>query len=98
MKNAMKNEKPENKSAARAPNLPGKTVPREANADKTAVDLTDETHSGEAALPHERDQSVGMTGGVPSKTVQQAHRDVKRGLQDTSRAPEADKAYDKLKK
>ena len=27
-------------------------------------------------LPHEHDQSVSMTDGAPSKTVQQAYRDV----------------------
>ncbi len=39
-----------------------------------------------------------MTGGVPSEVVQQGARDLKRGLEDTSRAPEADQAYKKLKK
>lgn len=93
----MKSQKAEDKSAAGAPNNPAPEALRKADADKT-VDLTDSPKSGEAALPHERDQTVGMTGGIPSKTVQQAHRDVKRGLQDTSRAPEADKAYEKQKK
>jgi hypothetical protein len=40
----------------------------------------------------------GMTGGVQSPVVQQGARDLKRGLQDTSRAPEAEAAYRKLKK
>jgi len=48
-------------------------------------------------LPHERDETPSMTGGVPSERVKQAHRDVSRGVQDTSRAPEADQAYRKLK-
>ncbi len=52
----------------------------------------------EPALPHERDESAGMTGGIESKVVQQGARDLKRGLEDTSRAPEADRAYRKLKK
>lgn len=30
-------------------------------------------------LPHEHDESVGATGGVPSEAMQQAYRDVKRG-------------------
>lgn len=51
-----------------------------------------------APLPNERDESVGATGGVPSERVRQGHRDVQRGVQDTSRGPEADQAYDKLKK
>ena len=49
-------------------------------------------------LPHERDEVVGATGAVPSEKVQQGYRDLKGGLQDTSRAPEAAAAYDKLKK
>ena len=40
-------------------------------------------------LPHERDQSVGMTDGNPSAKVQQAYRDVKRGLVDTDDGREA---------
>ena len=34
-------------------------------------------------LPHERDESVDMTHGEPDAQMQQAYRDVKRGLQDT---------------
>jgi hypothetical protein len=67
-------------------------------AEKAAVDLTSAAASSEPALPHERDESVGMTGGLPSGAVQQGARDLKRGLEDTSRAPEADRAYKKLKK
>ena len=48
-------------------------------------------------LPHERDESVGTTGGVPSAAVQQAYKDVKRGLQDTSRGAAANQAYEMLK-
>ncbi len=43
-------------------------------------------------LPHERDQSEqGMTDGVPSAEMQQAHRDLQRGLQDTGEAPEMER-------
>ena len=62
----------------------------------TAVDLT--SASASPVLPHERDESVGMTGGLQSGVVQQASRDLKRGLEDTSRAPEADRAYRKQQK
>ena len=51
----------------------------------------------EPKLPHEQDESVGSTGGVPSPEMQQAYKDVKRGLQDTSRGTAADAAYQKLK-
>lgn len=63
-----------------------------------AVDLTSTGAPTAPQLPHERDQSAGMTGGEPSARVQQGQRDLKRGLQDTSRAPEADTAYRQLKK
>ncbi|QNP48947.1 hypothetical protein [Diaphorobacter aerolatus] len=36
-----------------------------------------------AKLPHERDQSTSMTGGNKSPEMEQAHKDVKRGLRDT---------------
>ncbi|MEP7298383.1 MAG: hypothetical protein ABI702_19540 [Burkholderiales bacterium] len=53
---------------------------------------------GSPRLPHERDESVGATDGVPSKKMVDAHRDLQRGVEDTSRAPEADRAYRKLKR
>ena len=40
-------------------------------------------------LPHERDQSVDMTDGIPSPQMQQAYRDVERGLVDTDAGREA---------
>lgn len=56
-------------------------------------DSTSEPH-----LPNDRDESTGMTDGAPSEQVQQAHEDVKRGLEDTSRGRESNDAYEKLKK
>ena len=47
-------------------------------------------------LPHERDESVGATAGVASGAVQQAYRDVARGLQDTDRGAEAGRVYEQL--
>ena len=42
------------------------------------------TDAGNAAkLPHERDQSVNMTDQAPSPEMQQAHRDLQKGLVDT---------------
>ena len=77
--------------------------PRPKNAPTPApkgkgIDLTSPGPSTSPELPHERDEGTGMTAGVPSRRVQQGHADVKRGVQDTSRAPEADTAYRKLKK
>lgn len=71
----------------------------------TTVDLTEKissknplASSATPHLPHERDEVVGATGAVPSERVRQGYRDVTRGIRDTSRATEADAAYDKLKK
>ena len=61
------------------------------------VDLTSTGKSTSPAMPNDRDEKTGMTGGVPSKRVQQGSADVKRGVKDTSRAPEADAAYQKQK-
>ena len=55
------------------------------------------TTPSEPKLPHERDESVGAIGGVPTETIQQAYRDIKRGLQDTSRGTAANAAYEKFK-
>jgi hypothetical protein len=73
-----------------------RAVPR-TKTDAT-VDLTASKPSSEPLMPHDRDEKAGMTGGVSSKKVQQGARDVQRGLQDTSRAPEADEAYKKLRR
>ena len=48
------------------------------------------TKKSAAKLPHERDESVGMTGGVPSEQIKQAYRDVDRGLSNTDQGLEAD--------
>ena len=66
------------------------------NAINTKLPATVVTPTG-PKLPHERDESVGSTGGVPSPEMQQAYKDVKRGLQDTSRGTDANVAYEKLK-
>lgn len=89
---------------------PNDAADRPASAAPTArsVDTTQKTEpaapqaqaAGDALpkLPHERDQSVDMTGGQPDAEVQQAYRDVSRGLQDTDKGPPADRAYQKLKR
>lgn len=62
------------------------------------TDLTAPPAAGQTDLPHERDETVGMTGGIADPVIQQAHRDVERGIEDTSRSNETDQAYRKLKK
>ena len=66
-------------------------------AAERSIDLT-QRRARQPKLPHEADESTGSTGGVPSQRVQQSQRDVQRGLQDTSRAPEADSACCNLKR
>ena len=91
--------KPARKTSAGSGRSKPKHEPKPKPAE-TGVDLTaaETSTSATPELPHERDESAGMTGGVQSERVQQGHDDVERGLQDTSRAPEADSAYRKLKK
>ena len=45
------------------------------------------------------DAAAGLVDGVhPSAPLRQGYVDLQRGVQDTSRAPEADLAYKKLKR
>jgi len=89
----------------RTPRTPKTPVaPRPAEDTRGAVDLTrrkDETRRDadpHPHMPHERDESVGMTDGKPDPRMRQGQRDVQRGVQDTSRAPEADRTYEKFRK
>ena len=47
--------------------------------------------------PNERDDSVDMTPNLPDPVIEQAAIDVARGLQDTSKGEELNRAYKKLK-
>jgi hypothetical protein len=47
-------------------------------------------------LPHDRDQSVDMTNAKPDPRVKQGGEDVQRGVKDTSKSVEMDRAYKKL--
>lgn len=60
-------------------------------------DAADEADEASLALPHERDQSIEMTAKKPDPKMRQAGRDLDRGLQDTSKGPEMNRAYNKLK-
>ncbi|MGB4118287.1 MAG: hypothetical protein WBK51_17225 [Polaromonas sp.] len=48
-------------------------------------------------MPNERDESVDMTLEEPDPVIEQAAVDVARGLQDTSKGAELNRAYTKLK-
>ena len=71
---------------------PGRARPGRAT---TPADASDEAS---LALPHERDQSVGMTDAQPDPRIEQASKDLDRGLQDTGKRPAMNAAYDKLKR
>ena len=80
----------------------GKGMPERTPQDGSArVDRaqTAKDASAEASLslPHERDQKTAMTPAQPAATMRQAKRDVDAGLQDTSKQPEMNAAYNKQK-
>lgn len=74
------------------------TTRRQAPGPATHGHLKAPDSEGVPKLPHERDESVDMTHGKPDAQIEQAYRDVQRGLQDTDRGPPADKAYQKQKR
>ena len=57
----------------------------------------DATLQAELKMPHERDESMETTAAVPDPLIQQATADVMRGLMDTSKGAELNRAYKKLK-
>ncbi|CAN5399134.1 hypothetical protein BH10PSE16_BH10PSE16_33550 [soil metagenome] len=59
-------------------------------------DLEDASVEATLELPHDRDQASDMTGGQSNPVVTQAGQDIKKGLKDTSKAPEMDHAYKKI--
>lgn len=48
-------------------------------------------------MPNERDEAVDMTATSPDPMMEQAAADVARGVQDTSKGTELNRAYRKLK-
>ncbi|MDR6213603.1 hypothetical protein QE399_001292 [Paracidovorax wautersii] len=82
------------------PDAPATSVQRSVDTQNPRVPPSGDLEGEDGSvpqLPHERDQSVGMTDGQPDENVEQAYRDVSRGLQDTDRGPPADRAYQKQK-
>ncbi|MEO8038427.1 MAG: hypothetical protein ABI794_06625 [Betaproteobacteria bacterium] len=53
--------------------------------------------SGSLALPHERDEGPAPTEVPRSDLVEQASRDLERGLVDTDKAPQMDRIYRRIK-
>ena len=69
-------------------------------ADRPGHQPTPEDVSVETSLelPHERDQATDMTAAAPDPQVEQAAKDVAKGIKDTSKSPEMDATYRKLGK
>lgn len=84
------------KQAASSKGMPARE-PREQRSRPGKADTPkDDSVEASLELPHERDQAVDMTNAKPNPVVEQAGRDVKRGVQDTSKSVEMDRAYKKL--
>jgi hypothetical protein len=82
--------------AASSKGMPAKE-PREQRSRPGEADTPkDDAVEASLELPHERDQAVDMTDAKPNPVVEQAGRDVKRGVKDTSKSVEMDRAYKKL--
>jgi hypothetical protein len=73
--------------------------PQQPASGQAGRQITPKDASAEASLelPNDRDQSTGMTAAEPDPQVQQAAKDLKRGLSDTSKGAETDKTYQKQK-
>jgi hypothetical protein len=56
-----------------------------------------EGERAEPRLPHERDESSDSQAQGVRKVIRQGKDDLDRGLQDTSRKPEMDRAYEAQK-
>jgi hypothetical protein len=84
------------KQAASSKGMPAKD-PRDQRSRPGEADTPkDDSVEASLELPHERDQAVDMTNAKPNPVVEQAGRDVKRGVKDTSKSVEMDRAYKKL--
>ena len=78
--------------------------PRSKDEDKPASPPHGNTHSDKHSgkgedeqprMPHEHDESADSQRSPPREVIQQAHRDVSRGLTDTDKGPPMDDAYQK---
>lgn len=79
---------------------PQQTPARKSDTNKGDTTKSDTTvrrdRDAEPQLPHERDES-SERDDAPRPVIEQAHRDVARGLVDTDRGPPMDRAYKQQK-
>ena len=94
-------------SAPRSPNAPAREPgssegmaarPAKDQPRRDETDATQDPADTGLALPHERDQSTDMTDAKNDALVDQASRDLQRGLQDTDKGKPMNEAYKKLKR
>ena len=78
--------------------MPAKNERQQAALPGRQTTLKDSAVEASFRLPSERDQSSDMTAAAPDPKVKQAAKDLKRGLGDTSKGAEMDKAYAKLRR
>ena len=81
------------------PAAPAKSSPPGLSSTANQPAPSGETNAPAAGqgMPSDRDQSTDMTATTPDPLIQQAAKDLKRGLSDTSKGAETDKAYQKQK-
>lgn len=77
--------------------MPGKAPRAQRPLPDQPITPADRSVESSLELPHERDEAVDMTGEQTSPLIEQAEQDLRKGLKDTSKAPEMDRAYKKLK-
>jgi hypothetical protein len=85
------------RTATTGKGMPATSPKPGAAAPGSQPDQRDASAQASLEMPSDRDQATDMTGGKQSPVVKQAGKDVQSGKQDTSKAPEMDRAYDKLK-
>ncbi|OYY87114.1 MAG: hypothetical protein B7Y42_15340 [Polaromonas sp. 28-63-22] len=83
-------------TSAAGKGVPQKTQREQAPLPGRQTTPHDAAVEASAELPHDRDQSTDMTAATPDPAIHQAAKDLKRGLSDTSKGAEMDKAYRKL--
>lgn len=74
-------QNPSNQTPEPPQHAPGERIPL-ARVDTTEPQPAD-APGYQGKLPHERDESVTMTNQTPHPEMQQAHKDVKKGLVNT---------------
>ncbi|RYF41212.1 MAG: hypothetical protein EOO27_46620 [Comamonadaceae bacterium] len=66
-------------------------------ANQTQGDRSGVVHESTPRMPHERDESSDSQRTAPRADMEQAGKDLKRGLVDTDRGPVTDSTYKRLK-